>query len=271
MQIAISTNSLANETLPALDRAKTLGFNQIELNLQNSEFSYGYNRKPATRFYRGLKKILDELRLSVWSTTTVEPNQRQMFFERARKDMLMGSAVVAGMVGSKLFVVQPADIFHSEMTFNRYLNEKTAPPTIEGYDEAWVQAANRFVSTTILNTDYWIGIPLTNQVAHMQKVTQDLGIGWAWDVRASLHRNSIENWLAGVGERAGVAYLYDRNSAGIPTLPMADDWAELLPQLQQTRLKTVVIQSNIRCSDTEISECRQYLSEILASSTKKGE
>ena len=65
MQIAISTGSLSQETPKALEKAAALGFRHVEVNLQTAEFDYGYRRKPDVRFYRQLRKQIDELGLVV--------------------------------------------------------------------------------------------------------------------------------------------------------------------------------------------------------------
>ena len=98
MQIAINTNALNTNTSEAIQQAHQLGFQTVEINLQPTEFNYGYQRKVSSRFYRQLKKQINELGLSVWSTTSCPLNQSQMFFERARKDILVGGAVAAGIL-----------------------------------------------------------------------------------------------------------------------------------------------------------------------------
>jgi sugar phosphate isomerase/epimerase len=264
MQLAIDSNSLSQDTAAAISRAAALGFTMIELNLQPAEFDYGYRRKVSARFYRRLREQLDSAGVSVWSVTPPPLNQRQMFFERARKDILMGAAIAAGILGARVYAVEPANIFSSEMAFNTYLRERTAPPMVEGYDESWVQAANRQVSTAILNIDYWMGIPLTNQVDHIKRVTEDLAIGWAMDIPMALRRNTLAAWLEGAGKRMAVAYAYDLTEDGLPTLPTDESWQQTLPALATSTLKTVVIRGGLGCSDEEILACRRALQDILS-------
>lgn len=253
MHIAINTASLNPATPAALRQAKVLGFDYVEINLQNAEFGYDFRRKPGARFYRQLRAQVEELGLSVWSTTAVPLTQPQMFFERARRDILLGGAVAAGILGSRVFVTQPADLFTGEIAFNIYMNENTAPPTIEGYDEAWVQCVNRRVNPALVNADYWLGIPLTNQIERMARITTDLAIGWAMDVPQALHRRPLGDWLAALDERLAVAYIYDLDEAGRVVAPVAAGWADWLPRLAQTRLKCVVMRACIHQTAAEIA------------------
>ncbi|MCB0007569.1 MAG: hypothetical protein KDE04_13985 [Anaerolineales bacterium] len=163
MEIAISTASLNPSTPAALARAQSLGFRQVEINLQPEELGYDYKRKTNARFYRGLARTLAEQKLSVWSTTTPPLTQQQMFSARARKDILMSSAIAAGLVGSRVFVASGLDVFRDEDLVDAYFERGLSPPVVEGFDEAWVQAVNRRVAMAIRNEDFWIGLPLLNR------------------------------------------------------------------------------------------------------------
>lgn len=264
MHLAINSGSLNPDTPAALRQASALGFNMVEINLQNAEFGYDFRRKPGGRFYRQLKAQLDDLGLSVWSTTAVPLTQPQMFFERARRDILIGGATAAGILGSRVFVTQPADLFSSEIAFNNYLNDNTAPPTIEGFDEAWVQCVNRRVHMALLNMDYWLGIPLTNQVDRMERITTDLAIGWAMDTPLALHRNTLHNWLAALEQRLALAYIYDLDDEGRVTAPHAEAWQEWLPRLAQTSLKCLIIRAGAGQTPAEIVDSLEYVRDILS-------
>lgn len=265
MHIAIRTDSLSHNTSEALERAAALGFRTVEINLQNHEFGYGYKRKANVRFYRELKRQLDSLGLSVWSFTSVPLNQEQMFFERARKDILMGAAGAGGIVDAKVFVIKPADIYTSEIAFETYVSDNSAPPVTEGYDEAWTQAVNRRMTMALLNYDHWVGIPLTNNTERMKKITTDLGIGWAMDVRRATHRGNMDEWLKQMGERLAVAYAYDL-AADDETIcaPVAREWQAWAESLKQTRLKCMVMHANLSQSDEEITQSRDYLLSLFA-------
>ena len=240
MLIAVSTATLSEDTPTALERAAELGFRCVEINLQPHEFGYDYRRKTNARFYRRLKKLIDDLGLTVWSTTTPPLNQLQMFSQRARREILLSSAIAAGLMGSRVFVTRYSDIFGDEDRAAEYFDQDLAPPVITGYDEAWVQAVNRRTVLAVRNTDDWVGIPLVNQPGRMDKLTSDLAIGWAMDLPLALKRAPLDRWLAQVGDRLAVAYAYDLVD-GEHRPPLDDAWDEWLATLGQTRLKCAVI------------------------------
>lgn len=265
MQIAVSTASLSRNTVDALTQAAALGFTHVEINLQTDEFDYGYRRRTNARFYRQLRKQIDNLGLRVWSVTTPPLTQEQMFYERARKDILLSAAIAAGILGGQVFVVRPADIFVSEITFESYINQKLAPPVIEGYDDAWAQTVNRHMSMALRNQNHWIGALLTNQSERLAKVTGDLAIGWAMDVRSAANRSDLAGWLALNGERLAVAHLYDFVDEQYRP-PLGEEWRDWLPQLAQTRLKCGVIHVPHPAGADELARSRDHLQQILASS-----
>jgi hypothetical protein len=263
MLIAISTGSLSERTPQALQRAADLGFREVEINLQEPELDYGYRRKPNVRFYRELRHQIDRLGLAVWSVTMPRLTQEQMFFERARRDILIAAAGAAGIVGGRVLVLRPADIFTSEMAFAAYWEGKTAPPVIEGFDEGWAQAVNRRLTVALANHDHWLGAPLTNQADRIARVTSDLAIGWAMDARRAMGRNSLAAWLEAAGERLAVAHLYDLEEGGRRRAPMAAEWPEWLAGLGRTRLKCLVMAGDPGQSDDEIRQSQAYLTSIL--------
>ncbi len=262
MQIAISTETLSRQTPAALERAASLGFKTVEINLQSDEFGYGYRRRTNARFYRTLRKQIDDLGLRVWSVSSPPLTQEQMFFERARKDILMSGAIAAGTLGAQVYVVRPADLFTSEINFESYMRDRGAPAVIEGFDEAWVQTVNRRMTMAIQNRSHWVGALLTNEAERIQKVTDDLAVGWAMDVRGALSRGDMATWLERAGDRLAVAHLYDFVDEQ-QCSPVDADWATILPALMQTRLKCCVIHAPHAGSDEELLRSRDYLLGIV--------
>ncbi|MFZ0547220.1 MAG: hypothetical protein WAM60_17365 [Candidatus Promineifilaceae bacterium] len=265
MQIAISTGSLSQETPEALEKAAALGFRYIEVNLQTAEFDYGYRRKPNARFYRQLKKQIDELGLVVWSVTAPQLTPEQMFSARARKEILLNGIGAAGLLGSQVYVTAPPDLFQSEDTMLDYLQGGDAPPVIQGFDESWAQAVNRRMALTLRNYDYWMGAPLVNQAERLLKVTDDLAIGCALDIRMAQHRNPLATWIDSLSDRMAVGYVYDLGEDGRPQIPTSDEWAGWLAPFKKTRLKCLVISAGKGQSDAEIIGGRTMVEEILSS------
>ncbi|MEW5986326.1 MAG: hypothetical protein AB1791_06805 [Chloroflexota bacterium] len=267
--VAINTGSLGKQTPLALERAAGLGFRTVEVNLQTEEFGYGYQRKPNVRFYRELRRQVDSLGLSVWSVSAPPLTQAQMFYERARKDILMQAAGAAGILGAQVFVTYPADLFTTEIQFETYLREDRAPATIEGFDEAWAQVVNRRMTMALVNWQHWLGAPLTNQAERMAKITDDLAIGCALDMRRAVTRGALADWLEKISERLAVAYLYDL-AAGEGEVspayraPLDSQWQEWLPLLAGTRLKCLVMRADPEQSDEEITRSRVYVEDLVS-------
>jgi sugar phosphate isomerase/epimerase len=263
MQIAISTGSLSPNTTEALTRAADLGFELLEINLQAAELDYGYRRRPNVRFYRELKGQLERLGLSAWSVTTPGMTQAQMFSARARKDVLMGGVGAAGILGGRVYVVEPADIFLDDASLQHYLQNWTAPPMVSGFDETWTQVVNRRITMAMRNVDYWMGAPLTNQPDNLARVAEDLAVGCALDIPLAVHRTGLQVWLDKVVDRLAIAYAYDLTENGQPLVPAEDRWAELLPLLTQTRLKCLVMHAGQGQSDDDIRHGRELLQSAL--------
>jgi sugar phosphate isomerase/epimerase len=265
MQIAINTGSLSQETPEALEKAAALGFRYVEVNLQPAEFDYGYRRKPNARFYRQLRKQIDELGLVIWSVTAPPLSPEQMFSTRARKEILMGGVGAAGLLGSQVYVVSPTDIFQNEDALQLYFEKGDAPPIIQGYDEAWAQIINRRMTPAVRNYDYWMGAPLVNTAERMQNLTDALAVGCALDIRTAQHRNPVATWIECLSDRLAVAYVYDLGEDGRPKCAAGEEWAEWLAPLKKTRLKCLVISAGKEQIDNDIIESRTMIKEILDS------
>jgi hypothetical protein len=120
------------------------------------------------------------------------------------------------------------------------------------------------MTMAMLNYDHWNGIPLTNNSERMKKITTDMGIGWAMDVRRATQRGSMDDWLKQVGERLAVAYAYDLASDGETVCaPIAPEWSAWAESLKQTRLKCIVMHANRAQSDEEITQSRDYLQSLF--------
>lgn len=264
MNLAISTKSLSDDTPDALERAAALGYTTVEINLRADEFGYGYRRKPNARFYRTLKTQLDRLGLTVWSVTAPEMTQRQMFSARARKDILLHGAGAAGVLGAKVYAVEPAHIFTDEDSAESYFNDQRAPTLVTGFDETWAQVVNRRMTFAISNSSYWLGMPLLNNAQRMAKLTRDLGIGWSADLRRASATN-LGRWIELCGERLAVAHAYDLAEDDQTALtPEETEWAERVAPLSDTRLKTIVLHGHPNQDNEEFVNSRAAFEALLS-------
>ncbi len=258
MQIGIDSVILSLDTSTAIRRAKSLGFRLIEIGLRPEEAVDSQKRKNEGRLYKSLRQELDTLGLSVWAANLLEPQSLAQIPEPAHRDLLVGGAVAAGILGGRLFVVRPGELFRTESEFKVSVEGNSAPPLQPGFDEAWAQGANRRVSLALRNASY------LNKVDHLAKASFDLGIGWALDIRAALQAGELTTWLTAGGDRLGTAYLYDVNDVGKPQLPASDDWAMILKQLKATRLQTIILSGGREHSDDEILASKQFIERLAA-------
>lgn len=205
MQIAIGTNSLNINTPAALERAAALGFAWVEINLQSAEFFDAASGKPNLRFYRELRIQLDTLGLSVWSVTTPPLTSIQQASSQTRKDMLLAVASAAGALAAQVVVTEPGNLFSNMAALTPYFAGTTAPPVIDGYDDVWVQIVNRRMKLALRNTQSLHGAGI-DSTQHMAKVTRDLAIFCALDVRHALDDAPLDVWVGALRNRIAVAH-----------------------------------------------------------------
>ena len=263
MQLAIYTDSLASNTYEALKRAAKLGFRSLEVKLQSHEFNYGYQRKPDVNFYRELRAEIESLGLNVWSVSPPDLRQEEMFSMRSRGDILKGAASAAALLQAKVFVVEPVNIFRDQEDFDRYIQNGLAPAVIPGFDESWVQIVNGKMFMALLNRDYWIGSPLTNNAQRIAQIANDLAVGCALDIPRAVSRSDIASWLQHAGERLAVAYTYDQMENGLPVAPIDDKWIDLLANVQKSRIKAIVLKTHPEQDDDEILQSRVFVESLL--------
>ena len=263
MHLAISTKSLAINSLEAVDRAVDLGFSAIEINVSGREFGYGYRRQANGRFYRQLQETISKSGLKVRSVTPPSLSQQDMFSVRSRIEILKGSVRFAGLIGAHAFVVEPASIFTSQEAFERYTSDSQAPPVLDGFDETWAQVVNHRMTLALLNRDYWIGTPLTGQPERLAHVARDLAIGVALDIPQAENRAALNSWTELIGERLILGYAYDLTEDGKQHAPLGEKWSDRMSALADSRLKALVIRTYPEQSDERIVKSRKLFEGLL--------
>ena len=234
MNFAISTQSVSDSTETAINAISEMGIEWVEINLQTDEFAYGAKRRPNAKFYKSLKGAIDTAGLKVWSVTAPKLTPEQMFSERARREILLNGIGAAGVLGAKTFVVEPVHILGGENSAETYLNadKLLTPPIIDGFDEAWAQIVNRRMGFSLLNKQYFLGQPLTNQADDLAKITEDLGIQTALDIDSASQRGTLESWAEKLTDR--LTHIVVSDTAEISGLKKV---------FEKTRAKTIVLDS----------------------------
>lgn len=244
MNFAVSTQSVAGSSEEAIVAlGGKAGVEWIEVNLLTDEFGYGGKRRPNAKFYKSLKQKIDEAGLKVWSVTAPALTPEQMFSEKARREILLNAIGAAGVLGAKTFVVEPVHIFVGEKAAETYLNttKLLTPPIIDGFDEAWAQVVNRRMGFSLLNKQYYLGQPLTNQADDLAKITGDLGIQCAIDIDSASQRGTLESWAEKLTDR--ITHI---------TVSTTTEASGLEKIFASTRAKTIVLDSPTLLSSDEL-------------------
>ena len=266
MQIAITTGSLSENTLEALDKAQELGFTAVEVSLQPSEFGYGFDRKPNLAFYQRLAADVQARGLQVVSVHSPPLAGHQVWSGRIRGDILVTAARVGGYLGARCLVVHPDHIFTSAEDLERYFQERTAAPVVIGFDEAWAQLVNRRMALAVENIQHWRTTPGLNQVDRMVTVTTDLAVHSVLNMTPGRPGPNLKQWVDRLGTRIVLLRWPDLlNGREQPPSLLAESagWA---PLLQQTSTQAWVIEPDPAASPAQIVESRMALEELWARS-----
>jgi len=267
MQIAVSTGSLSLNTFEAIERAAALGFNAIQVNLQQAELRYDWNRKPDLAFYQRLGEAIRDRNLTVVSAHHPILNGAQAFSQRARAELLQAAIHAAASLGAPMLVVHPADIFTSAEDLEAYFLEHNAPPVIAGFDEAWAQSANRKLRLAVENVNYWRGTIMTNHAEHLAQVTEDLAVYAVLDVWRGADKPNIQRWVEKLGQRILLLHLHEAVDGREHLPPLSEKWAEWVPLLRGTAAQAGVIEA----SDPDgLARARQYLASLWGAADLPG-
>ena len=243
MHIAVNTGSLSLNTFEAIERAAALGFDAVEVNLQQAELRYDWNRKPDLAFYQRLGDAIRDRHLTVVSVHHPTLNGAQAFSQRARAELLQAAIRAAAALGGPVLVVHPADIFTSAEDLETYFLEHNAPPMIAGFDEAWAQLANRRLRLAVENVNYWRGTVMTNHAAHLARVTDDLAVHAVLDVWRGADRPNVQGWVEKLGKRILLLHVHEMVDGREHQPPLSEKWAEWMPMLRDTAAQACVIET----------------------------
>lgn len=245
MEIAINTGSISFDTPAAVAQAKGLGFTALEVNLQQLELRYGFNRQPNLDFYDLLAQEIQLRGMRVVAVHNLFLTGAQVFSQGARREILHLAARVAARLGSSVLVVHPADLFVSEETLTSYLSGgRKKLPLISGFDDVRAELEELQVSLALENVNHWRDTLLTNQADHMRVLTDALNCKVAFDVRRGLDRPDLSSWIELVGERIALCHLHDTVDGEEHHPPLDPAWGDRVPLLKRTVVETCVIEAS---------------------------
>lgn len=269
MDLAINTGSLSFDTPAAVAQAKGLGFTALEVNLQQDELRYDFNRQPDLAFYDVLAQEIQLRGMRVVSVHNLFLSSAQVFSQGARRDILQLTTRLTARLGASVLVVHPADLFVSEEALTDYLSGAAKGsgilPLISGFHELRAEMDELNVTLALKNVNHWRDTLLTNQAEHMQVLTDALDCLVSLDVRRCLDRPSLERWVELVGERVVVCRLHDRVDGREHHPPLNPAWTERVVLLKETAAQACVIEASATpMAHGNIRASRDYIARLWA-------
>jgi sugar phosphate isomerase/epimerase len=260
MEIAINSGSLSFDTPAAAAQAKGLGFTALEVNLQQAELRYDFNRQPDLEFYDVLAQEIQLRGMRVVAVHNLFLNSAQVFSHQARREILSLAGRLTARLGASILVVHPADLFTSEEALADYVTGGSKrPPFIAGLNEVRAELAQLEISLALENVNYWRDTLLTDQARHMRRLTDALECLVTLDVRRSLDRPSLKRWVELLGERITLLHLHDQEHHP----PLDPAWRSYVALLKHTAAQACVIEASATpMAHGNIRASRDYIAQL---------
>ena len=264
MQLAINTGSLSFDTRAAIAEVHSLGFTAVELNLQQAELAYGFQRQPRLSFYQDLARELSLRKLAVTDVHALFLNTAQMFSARARREVLSIEGQVTRMLGAGILVVHPADILDNEEWLDLYAAGRVRRlPLVEGMAAVIRELQSGGVTIALENVQHWHDARSTNDAQVMARLVEALDCHVTFDVRRGANQSSLEQWLELLGDRMSVLHLHDVIGGVEHHPPAAPDWRQIIPQLKRTSAQVCVLEATANRNPGAIKVSREWIWKLL--------
>lgn len=269
--IAINTGSVSFDTKAAVAQAKGLGFLALEVNLQQAELRYDFDRQANLDFFDGLAQEIRLRGMHVVSVHNLSLTGAQVFSRGTRREILCLAARVTARLGAPILVVHPADLFTTEEALNGYLSRHPGAgaelPLISGFEEVRAELGELGVSLALENVNHWHDAPLTNRAEHMRVLADALDCMVAFDVRRGLDRPDLERWVELVGQRIALLHLHDRVDGQEHHPPLDPNWGGHVALFKGTNAQACVIEASASpMARGNIRASRDYITRLWGES-----
>jgi sugar phosphate isomerase/epimerase len=267
VEIAINTGSLSSDTPAAVAQAKGLGFTALEVNLQQAELQYDFNRQPNLDFYETLAQEIKLRDMHAVAVHNLFLTGAQVFSSQARTEILALAGRLTAQLGAAILVVHPADLFTNEEALIEFLtgskDQSNRLPLIPGFAAVRAELEGLGVHLAMKNVNHWRDTLLTNQAEHMRVLTDALDCLVALDVPRCLQRPSLERWIELVGQRIALLHLHDEVEGLAHHPPLAPAWRERMALLKETATQACVIETSATpLAQGNIRASREYIASL---------
>lgn len=266
MQLAINTGSLSFDARKAIAEVHGLGFDAVELNLQQGELSYGFRCQPRLEFYSDLARELRIRKLVVTDVHALFLNAAQMFSARSRRDVLAVEGEVTRVLGASILVVHPTDILDNEESLDDFAADpQAAVPLVHGIGAVIRELQAGGVQIALENVQHWHYARGTNDAEVMARLVEALDCRVTLDVRRGLAHPSLARWIELLGDRISVLHLHDTVGGVEHHPPASSDWRDIIPQLKRTSAEVCVLEATGNRSPGAIKVSRELITRLLQS------
>ena len=271
--LSISTGSFyPASTNKSIKRAHDLGFERIEIMIQDRELDYNFQRHADLTFFTKLKRIVQEYGLTVGSLHAPLLSTEQVFSTRTRSEILHNSLEVASIFEADTVVIHPHHFFMSYEAAYKFLTSSNG--TIGDFilPNFWAEldeAEKENVCLAVENVAYWSDFPLLNDAKLMKRVLAALGdtrLGVDLDVLHSELGDCTFDFLTQFPESIVCLHLRDYRDDQTRVVPGKGkiDWRKIIfAARNMPRLRHFVMELAGRLEDSEIQKSANYMRELL--------
>ncbi len=243
-----------------------LGFEAVQINLQQAEVGYGFAQQASLGIYAELARELAVRQLKVVGIHALFLTGPQVFSQDARSELMAAQVKIAQTLHATVLTVHPADIFTSEEALQAYAKQTGAkrakPPLLPGMRDLQRSLAEEGITLALENIKYWQASRGTNDVQVMARLAKALDCRVALDVRRSLCSASLERWVELLGDRIIELHLHDEKAGSEHHPPLALDWRAMIPILKRTAAQVCILEAAAEPGHGAIKMSREYIERL---------
>jgi sugar phosphate isomerase/epimerase len=238
--IAVSTGTFFPlPTLQSIEQFKELGIQDVELTLQQSEFSLTFERKLSMPILPELSALVQSGELHIRSVHAPS-NHMHCYNLWARREFLIHSLEVCRCLGGKLVVIHPYHLFRTHEDALDYLDGKdTLSPSalVPGIDELLDRAHSAGIRFALENIQDWADEVFFNVPQSIAQFLQDINhpaLGFTLDLLHAEVAGSLDEFVRSLSAEILNIHASDLllPPKRVPIGKGVIKWEQLVPRLQ---------------------------------------